>query len=802
MITDLRFAVRALRQNPGFAATVVATLGLGIGASAAIFAVVNAVLLRPLPFKDPDRVVRLFHGHSKMAGGIEGLSPADLFTLREHSRAFDAVATYRVASNAFALIEGDRPEPIYGTFVTADFFKVLGVPPFLGGTFQPGDDSPTAEFRAVISYDFWQRRLQRDPGVIGRPLKLVGMTVPIVGVMPPGFWFPRSDRSELWVIERLGAPSRQGPWFFDGIGRLRTGVTAVEAQPDLEAVAARVREKFPLGAGDWTLVTRPLRDTLLGDMRQALLLLLAAVVVVLTIVCVNVTNLMLARATVRAREIAIRAALGASRSHLIRQLFAESLVLAAIGVVVGLVLARGGVATLIALTPENLHILRDMSIGIDGRVLAFAVAAGAGSALAFGLIPALSGSRFNLSAVMNEAGRAARENRARRRLRGWFVVAEFALTVLLLAGAGLVTRSLIELQGVNAGVRAGHVLTATLTLQPSRIRQQTGSVEFFDRLLADVRALPGVVAASVSYGLPPNGLLDSGNFIVEGQSSPNGEAEPVGDFLNIDGDYFRTLGIPLLSGRTFDTRDTASSPPTVIINDRLARRFFAHDDPVGRKLRVAGDWVATIVGVVGDVKYRGLDVDEELTMYGSFRGTSLRTMSLVVRTTADPVKLVPALRRVVRSLDPELPLGRVRTLQQLMDESIERPRFRTTLFALFAVAALALAAIGIYGVMGYSVTQRRHEMGVRIALGAQVADVVRLVVGEGLRLALAGVGLGLVAALALTRTMSTLLFGVGPMDPLTFLSVTALLVGVALVACWLPARRATRADPVMALRAE
>jgi putative ABC transport system permease protein len=518
---------------------------------------------------------------------------------------------------------------------------------------------------------------------------------------------------------------------------------------------------------------------------------------VLLIACVNVMNLLLSQATVREREMAIRVALGASRARIVSQLLTESAVLSGAAVGAGVVAARWGTAALIGLTPDRLQLVRDLHVAPDVRAIAFAAVVGVVTTVVFGLAPSLAGFLSAPIAAMNESSRGSSAGLARRRLRGALVIGEFALSLVLLVGAGLVARSLLALQAVQPGIRPERVLAVTLTTTPG-----ANTDEFFDRLLPAVRALPGVASATVADSLPPDGLTQASDFMVEGHPPPHGEAQPIGGILNVGTDYFSTLGIPLLRGRVLDERDTAKSPPAVVINQTLARTMFGADNPIGRQLRISGNFVATIAGVVGDVKYQGLDKPGGFTMYAIYRGGAPRTMALIVRAAAEPEDVLPSLRAAVRQIDAGVPLTHVRTLDELMTESVGWPRFRTVLLLVFAGVALALAAIGIYGVLTYSVTQRTREMGVRLALGAQPSDILGLVVREGLRLALAGIAIGAAGALALMRAVNSLLFGIAPTDPATFAAISMLLVLVALAACWVPARRATRVDPLVALRSE
>ncbi len=803
---DLRYGARMLAKKPGFTLIAVITLALGIGANTAIFTVVNAVLLRALPFREPDQLTHIVRSNPNLPTGIWRLSPAEFFALRQHQRSFSAVATYRIPPEGFTFLGGERPQQVYGAFVSADFFSLLGVAPLMGRVFQAGEDAPNAEGAVVISHGYWQRQFQGDRQILGRTLKLDNdKNLTIIGVMPQGFWFPRGDQSDFWINLRLEPPNRTGPYFYHGLGRLRPGVTPEQANAELSAIAARVREQFPGGPENWTMLARPLHEHLVADTKPVLWLLLGAVALVLFIACVNVANLMLARAAGRQREMALRLSLGATRLRLVRQLLTESLLLAGLGAVVGLLLAWWGLSALLALLPDSLQSLRDARIEMDVRVFVVTALIALGSSLLFGLVPALIGSRAELTRVMNEAGRGGMETGSHRRWRGLLVAGELALSLMLLAGAGLLIRSLLKLQSVDPGVRAENVLTLFLPAG-ARYSKDDQIISFYDRLLERVRALPDAQSAAISFGLPPN-LQNWGEYFrVEGRANDTRQHEPVAGFLSVGEGYFDTLGIPLRRGRAFDEHDKSpGAPPIVIINQRLADRFFPNEDPLGKQLRLGGGalrWFVTIVGVAGNVNYRGLDTTDELTLYVPHRQFTASDMSLIVRCAGDPMALAPAVQQQVWEIDNQLAATRIKTMEQLLNESVAQPRFRTVLLSLFAGLALALAGIGIYGVMSYAVAQRTHEIGIRMALGAQAHDVLRLVVKQGMRLALIGVASGLAGALALTGLMKKLLFGVSPNDPLTFVLIAFLLTGVALLACWIPARRATKVDPLVALRAE
>lgn len=798
---DLRHAVRLLRAYPTVSAIVMLTLALGIGANVAIFSVANAVLLKPLPFTQPEQLVRVFMQNRLFSEGWQSLSVGDFLALRDESRAFSSIAVYGAPTDGFAYRGADRAEQVFGVMATADFFTVLGVKPLLGRTFQPGEDTSSAERVVVLSHRFWQQRLQGDPSVLDRAISMDGESWRVIGVMPPDFWYPRGTVAELWGNLRVSTPTRRGPWGLQGIARLRPGLSAAQVEADMARVAELQRQRFPGGPKDWTYLPRSMRDDLVGGLRTMLWVLVAAVAMVLLIACANVANLLLARATARESEMAVRAALGASRWRLVRQQLCESLLLAGLGGALGLVLGYWGLRTFLTLGASYLPVLRDLTVDVDLRVLTAAAFVTLGTGLLAGLAPALLMSRAHLPSAAIDAGRSITEGRARRRTRGALVVAEIAVSLVLLVCAGLLLRSLVALQRVDVGLRTDHIVTMSLSLPQARY-SPTQVVALHDRLLGELRALPGVTQAGTTFGLPMGHLQDVCNFLPEHLTLAPGDQEPQAGFLRVGGDYFTMLGIPLIRGRLFDARDTADAPPVVVVNEAFARKHFAGRDPLtspGIRIGGSGPYIP-IVGIVGHVRYEGLQVEDEATMYATFPQDAMRHLSLVLHAPGDVASIAEAVRRVVARLDPELAVMDVRTLEDVRAEAVGSPRFRTALLGLFALTALVLALIGIYGVMAFSVTQRTREMGVRLALGGTMRDVVLLVLGQGARLALAGVAIGLVAAFAATRLLASLLFGVTTTDPLTFVAAPLLLVAVALLACYVPARRAARVDPTVTLR--
>jgi putative ABC transport system permease protein len=802
---DVRYGIRALRNAPGFTAVAIVTLALGIGATTAMFTVFSAVLLRPLPFPQPEHLVRVYQTNDKAEGGIGSLSMADYRELRQDDRVFSSIATYMVPSDGFSLVVGNRPERVFGTVVGASFFTTLGIRPLLGSVFRPGDDAQGAPALAVLSYGFWQGRLGGDPAIVGKQLSVEGAPVTVTGVMPPNVWFPRSEAADIWLNDMLPTPSRQGPWGWQAIARVRPEVTPAQLTGALDRAAERVRSDFPGGPAHWTFVAKPVPEQLSASLRPALLVLMAAVVLVLLIACLNVTNLMLARATSREHEFAVRTALGASRGRLIRQLVTESVLLAFLGGTAGVLLAVWGVRALVASAPASLALLRDLKVGVDGQVLLVAAAVSMGSVLLFGLAPALLGAPSRGATGIGSAARGSTDGRGRRHVRSLLVGAEFAFSLVLLVTAGLLVRSLGKLLAVDTGLHADGVVTASIALPKAHFGQSAQILGFHDRLLAAVRSVPGVTIASASVGLPPDVLGYSSDFFVVGQPVPDFEFAPLADVIAVDGEYFAAMGIPLRSGRVFDARDDGNGPQTVMISTELARRFFPHSDPLGQRLSVGGKGAPneyTIVGVAGDVPYEGLARGASSAMYFPFAQFSqgqYRSFTVVIRSAVPMDDVAAVLRTAVQRLDPELAVAQVRTVRDLVDASVSANRFRAMLLGLFAVLALILAAVGIYGVMAFSVGRRSREIGVRMALGAGTMQLYAQILREGLTVAGAGIAVGLAVAFGVTRVASTLLFGVSATDPLTFAAVALILILIAAIACLIPARRAASVDPAITM---
>jgi len=818
LLQDLRYGARMLLKKPGFTLIAVITLALGIGANTAIFSVVNAVLLRPLPYDEADRLVHLRERHPQYEE--MSISYPNFTDWRARNRVFESIGVYNFGS--YNLTGGGEPERLQAAQGSADLFAALRVRAALGRVFTNEEDKPGGAPVVVLSHDLWQRRFGGDPNILNQSLTLNDRPYTVIGVLPPTFRIER--RVALWVP--VGQLSAQPSWQergnhpgLRGVARLKAGVTLEQARADLDAIAAQLEEQYPNSNKHVRTRIIPLLENYVRDVRQALWILLGAVGLVLLIACANVANLLLARAATRQREMAVRAALGARPWRVVRQMLTESLLLAVVGGAMGLLLAQWGVELILAFGKDSIP--RADEIGLDNRVLVFTLAVSALTGVIFGLAPALQSSRADVQEALKETTRGA--TGGRHRLRQALVVAEVALTLVLLIGAGLLIRSFYRLQQVNPGFVDEHVLSFSVSLPERKYPDERQWLDFHQQVAQKLRALPGVGEVSVTSRVPMSENDWQSGFRIAGQPSPPPGQGPSMEITVAGPDYFRALGIPLLRGRYFTEQDNRSNLSgerlrgldqrqrvraglkTIIIDEEFARRHWPNEDPLGKQILWGGpnDPPLTIVGVVGRVKlYRPDEPAGFVQSYLPFLEMPDNHMSFVVKTTLDPEQMIAAARQQVQAVDPSQPIYDAKTLTQLRAESIAPQRLNLSLLGSFAVVAVALAVVGIYGVMSYAVEQRTREIGLRVALGAQTRDVLRLVVGQAMRLALIGVALGLVGAVALTRLMANLLFGVGATDPGTFTVVALLLASVALMACWFPARRAAKVDPMVALRCE
>ena len=804
---DLRFGVRMLAKNPAFTAIATLTLALGIGANTAIFSVIDAALLRPLPYPNADRIAMLYQIDQDKEN--ENPAPADFLDFKRQSNAFAYLAAFRgVPCN---LSGNGNPERVEGAVVTSDFFAVLGVQALQGRTIQSDLDPPGGTNVAVLSHALWQRKFGSNPEIIGREIEIDGVSRTVVGVMPAGFAYPLG--TELWTSSRFAAPPHplrpaedptaiRGSHYFASFGRLKAGVTLAQASAEVDTIAKRLKQQYGDDEEAFGATLMSLREDLVGDARPALLILLGAVALVLLIACVNVANIILARGASRQREMALRIALGAGRLQLLRHLVAESLLLALAGGTLGVLLAFWGLAPLRSLVPPEM--IGGLPIALDARVLIFTLTASLVSGLLFGLIPGLRLADTDLNISLQEGGRGSAGGGRARRMRSSLVVTEIALAAVLLIAAGLLLRSFTRLLKVPEGFNPDHVLAMQMSLPEARYPQPGDRVNFLKNTLARIHSLTGIVGASAVSRLPLNPGNSNRSVEIEGRTPPpSGDVAP--DYLVVTSDYFQTLGVSLVAGRPFTDRDDASAAPVVIVSEATARHFWPGQDVIGKHLRgvrVDEKTWCQVVGVVGDIKQHRLEQASKLAVYVPFSQDPWAFFALVVRTKLEPTSAASSIEAAIHAVDPDEPIYNVRSMRDVEAASLSPQRLQIALIGLFAALALVLACMGIYGVMAYSVQQRTNEIGVRMALGAQTANVLSLVLGEGLRLAILGAAIGLAGSFFAARLLSGMLFGVAPSDPLTFTSVAVVLVAVAMVACYIPARRATRVDPLVALRYE
>jgi putative ABC transport system permease protein len=798
LTNDIRFAVRALGRSRTFTVTALLTLALGISVNTAIFSVIDSVLLTQPPFDAPDRIVTV-DGENKAKGlTTSSVAYPDVLDWRTDAHAFEEIAVLRHAT--FNLAGGDRAERASGARVSTNFFRVFGAQPQLGRAFARDEETPGNDRVIVLSDAYWRRRFAADPTIVGRQLSLNGWQYTVVGVMPSKFAYPPT--AELWAPF---APDSQalhrGSRFIRGVGRLAPGATVEQAMAELNAISKRLEQTYPGSNTGWRASARPIQEAMVGRGSTMLYTFLGAVGFVLLIACANVANLLLARASGRAREVAVRKALGASSWRLTRQLLTESVVLAFAGAIIAVLLSLWEVRLLKAVVPVPLPPW--LSIEVSGRALLFTIVLAAVTGIVAGIVPALrlagGGVRESLATGVRGSG-SARRSRMQRGL----VVAEVALAVVLLAGAGLLLTSLARLQSVPRGFSADGVLVARLTLAGPRYPSREAMAQFYDDVLAHLRETPGVEAAGAAGALPLSGSANTSNFLLVGRPAPAQGQEPTSRWERVTPDYFKALGIPLKAGRAFDARDKVDAPNVVMVSESWARQFFPGEtNVVGRLVRLGGsERESTIVGIVGDVRHDGLDEPVQPTMFLPYAQHVDGGMTLVVRTPGDAAAMTGAVREAVRSVDATIPVYDVSTMQEQVSKSILAQRLSGSMIAVFALMALVLATVGVYGLIAYSVAERRHEIGIRLALGAQGRDVRRLVVGQGVRLTLVGVVIGLVGAVAVGRSLRSLLFGVTATHVPTLVGVSAILLVVAATASWIPARRAARTDLLGALKGD
>jgi putative ABC transport system permease protein len=809
LLQDLRYAVRVLLKNPGFTLVAVLTLALGIGANTAIFSVVNTVLLKPLPYPNPGSLVKIWTHFTGIGlpNDQNWFSAPEFRDVQQQNRSFSDIAV--VNPGTYSLGVSGNPQSLNGATVSPSFFNLLGVRPYLGRAFLPDEGEQGHDRVVVLGYGLWQRVFGADPQIIGKDIAIDGRSCKVIGVMRQGFDYPFP--SDLWTphvfVPTDFAPNNRGNHGYEVLARIKPGISLAQARSDMETVSKSIIEQnreYPYQRFGFALILHPLLEETVGDVRTSLWVLMGAVGFVLLLVCANVAGLLLVRSTARQKEIAVRVALGAGMRRITRQLLTESLLLSLLGGLLGLLLTPLLLNVIVTLSATALP--RVVSTGIDVGALLFTFTVAVGTGILFGLVPALEASRGVQYQILKEGGRTGTEGRASHRLRRLFVSAEAALAVLLLAGSGLLLRSFVKLLDVDPGFRAAGVLTAQISLPTAKYAKPEQARAFFEELVNRVQQLPGVQTAGAVSSLPLSGTGNSGTTTVDSRAVAPQDASPEADWRVATPGFFQAMGISLISGRYFDTRDSDTAAPVAMIDETMARTYWPNEDPVGKRIKRGGmestaPWM-TIVGVVRHVRYRTLEARSRVQLYWPEAQRPTNFMGLAIRTAADPMSLAPAVQKTVLEIDPQQPVDRVLTMQELMADSLARRRLTLTLLAAFAGGAILLAALGIYGVTAYMVTQRQQEIGLRMALGASRADVLGLVVGQGMSLMLAGLGAGLVLSLGLTWVLGSLLFSVRPYDPMSLAAAAGALALVALIACSLPAWRATRVDPLVALRYE
>jgi putative ABC transport system permease protein len=806
LFQDIRYGLRTLIQHRGFTIIAVLTLALGIGANTAIFSVVNAAMIRPLPYKDGDKLVIVWEQSPREVQNVA--NPANYMDWSEQNTVFTEMAT--TFDTTVSLTSDGEPEEVPSQYATFNLFSMLGVDPIMGRTFTADDINPNQPRVAVISYGLWQRRFGGDSQIIGRQIKINGTEATVIGVMPVEFkWHIRQGSmtgksAEMWTLWEITPEMRtRNGRYLTVSARIKPDVSFEQAQTEMKALGARLEEQYPQFNTKWGVNVVPLRTQFTGEIRPALLVLLGAVGFVLLIACANVANLLLARAAAREREIAVRVAIGAGRGRIVRQLLTESLMLAAMGGAAGLLLAWWGTDLLIAFSPRELADLQQVKI--SGPVLGFTLAVSLATGIIFGLVPAFEATRLNLHDTLKEGGKNIGGSRRSHRLRSAFVIIEIALALVLLVGAGLLVRSFARLQAVDPGFNAKNVLTLRVKLPGKKYDTDAKAITFFHQAVAQIKALPGVEDAGAINALPFAGTPSGTGVDIEGRPKlPPGQGM-VTSVCVTDANYFNAMQIPLKRGRLYTEQEDAEMRHVVVVNEAFARKIFPGEEPLGKRVTIHmknDNAPCEIIGIVGDSKQMRLDGEIRPMAYWPQPELSYSAMTLVIRTHTDAASLASGARQVIQTLDSEQPVADVRTMEGWLSDSVARARFNTLLLTVFALVALLLAAVGIYGVMAYTVTQRTHEIGIRMALGAQAADVMRMIVKRGMTLVVAGVGLGLTGAFLLTRVLTTLLFGVSATDPMTFTVIAVVLAIVALGACFIPARRATKVDPMVALRHE